>query len=117
MLRCVIQYHFPYESITCLASSRSKGKILEQDGMQFVVEELTAESFNDIDVAFFSAGGSISKEFVPIAVSHGVVCIDNTSYFRMHKGRSTGCSRSQCRRSQMASWHHRQSKLLNHSNG
>ncbi|CVH77059.1 Aspartate-semialdehyde dehydrogenase [Clostridiales bacterium CHKCI006] len=85
MLRCVIQYHFPYESITCLASSRSKGKILEQDGMQFVVEELTTESFNDIDVAFFSAGGSISKEFVPIAVSHGVVCIDNTSYFRMHK--------------------------------
>ena len=45
MLRCVIQYHFPYESIKLLASSRSAGKTVEQDGLSFVVEELTENSF------------------------------------------------------------------------
>ena len=84
MLRCVIEFNFPYESIKLLASARSKGKEISFQDHTFIVDELTKDSFKDVDVAFFSAGGSISKEFVPYAVEAGCVCIDNTSYFRMH---------------------------------
>lgn len=84
MLRCVIEFNFPYESIKLLASARSKGKEITFQDQTFIVEELTKDSFHDVDVAFFSAGGSISAEFVPYAVEAGTVCIDNTSYFRMH---------------------------------
>ena len=83
MLRCVIQYNFPYESIKLLASVRSAGKVLEQDGLSFIVEELTENSFEGIDVAFWSAGGSISEKYVPYAVKAGCINIDNTSHFRM----------------------------------
>lgn len=84
MLRCVIEFKFPYESIKLLASSRSAGKEITFADQTFVVEKLTENSFHDIDVAFFSAGGSVSAKFVPFAVAAGAVCIDNTSYFRMH---------------------------------
>lgn len=85
MLRCVIEFNFPYESIKLLASSRSAGKEITFEDQTFVVEELTENSFENIDVAFFSAGGSISKKFAPYAVRAGAVVIDNTSYFRMQK--------------------------------
>src|SRR5205085_12385976 len=55
-------------------------------GKTFTVEELTHESFRDVQIAFFSAGGSISKEFAPRAVKAGAVVIDNTSAFRMREG-------------------------------
>lgn len=84
MLRCVIQFHFPYESIKLLASSRSAGKEITFMDQSWIVEELTENSFEDVDVAFWSAGGSISAKYVPYAVKAGTVCIDNTSYFRMH---------------------------------
>lgn len=83
MLRCVIQYKFPYESIKLLASARSAGKVLEQDGLSFTVEELTENSFEGIEIAFWSAGGSISEKYVPYAVKAGCINIDNTSHFRM----------------------------------
>ena len=83
MLRCILQYNFPYESIKCLASKRSVGKVLEQDGQKFVVEELTENSFEGVEVAFWSAGGSISAKYMEYAVKAGCVNIDNTSYFRM----------------------------------
>lgn len=83
MLRCVLQYDFPYESIKLLASARSAGSEIEQDGLKFVVEELTETCFEGVDVAFWSAGGSISEKFVPFAVKAGCVNIDNTSHFRM----------------------------------
>lgn len=85
MLRCVIEFNFPFESIKLLASSRSAGKEICFNEHRFIVEELTENSFENIDVAFFSAGGSISKKFVPIAVQAGAICIDNTSYYRMHE--------------------------------
>ncbi len=85
MLRCVLQFDFPYQSITLLASARSEGKIITEQGQSFTVHTLTKDSFKGIDVAFFSAGGSVSAEFVPYAVKAGAVCIDNTSYFRMHE--------------------------------
>lgn len=84
MLRCVIDFNFPYESIKCLASKRSAGKEITHNDISFIVEELTENSFENVDVAFFSAGGSISKQYVPFAVKAECVCIDNTSYFRMH---------------------------------
>lgn len=84
MLRCVFEFNFPFESIKLLASKRSAGKVIEFNDQQFVVEELTANSFHDVEVAFWSAGGSISEKYVPFAVKAGCVNIDNTSFFRMH---------------------------------
>ncbi len=83
MLRCVFQFNFPFESIKLLASARSAGKEVEFEGHTFVVEELTENSFKGIDVAFWSAGGSISEKYMPYAVKAGCVNIDNTSHFRM----------------------------------
>ena len=83
MLRCVFQYNFPFESIKLLASARSAGSTITQNDVEFIVEELTENSFEGIDVAFWSAGGSISEKFVPFAVKAGCINIDNTSHFRM----------------------------------
>ena len=68
MLRCIFQFNFPFESIKLLASARSAGKIIEFENKKFTVEELTEDSFKGIDVAFWSAGGSISEKYVPFAV-------------------------------------------------
>lgn len=83
MLRCVFQFNFPFESIKLLASARSKGKEIEYEGHKFIVEELTENSFEGIEVAFWSAGGSVSAKYMEYAVKAGCVNIDNTSYFRM----------------------------------
>ena len=74
---------FPMKSLRLLASSRSAGSKLKFRGENLEVEELTPKSFKGIDIAFFSAGGSRSKEFVPYAVDSGAVVIDNSSAFRM----------------------------------
>ncbi|KAD2393461.1 hypothetical protein E3N88_40438 [Mikania micrantha] len=77
---------FPYRSIKMLASKRSAGKKYTFEDNEYVVEELTADSFKDVDIALFSAGGSISKEYGPIAVHSGTVVVDNSSAFRMDAG-------------------------------
>ena len=74
---------FPMKSLRLLASSRSAGSKLKFRGEDLEVEELTPKSFKGIDIAFFSAGGSRSKEFAPHAVDSGAVVIDNSSAFRM----------------------------------
>ncbi len=74
---------FPMKSLRLLASSRSAGSKLNFRGENLEVEELTPKSFKGIDIAFFSAGGSRSKEFAPHAVDSGAVVIDNSSAFRM----------------------------------
>lgn len=66
-----------------LASKRSAGKHLNFQGKDYVIEELNHDSFNGVDIALFSAGGSISKEFGPIAVDCGSIVVDNSSAFRM----------------------------------
>ena len=76
-IMCVLKFHF---QITCV---RSAGQKVEFDGKEYVIEELTADSFRDVDIALFSAGGSISKNFAPAAVEHGTIVIDNSSAFRM----------------------------------
>ena len=83
MLRCVFQFNFPFESIKLLASARSAGKEIEFEGHKFIVEELTENSFEGVEVAFWSAGGSISEKYMKYAVEAGCVNIDNTSHFRM----------------------------------
>jgi len=70
-------------SMRPLASAKSAGSYVDFNGEELVVEELTADSFKGIDVALFSAGGSISKEYGPIAVEAGAIVIDNSSAFRM----------------------------------
>jgi aspartate-semialdehyde dehydrogenase len=69
--------------LTLLASARSVGKQLKFKGEEIAVKELTKDAFTGIEIALFSAGGSISKEFAPIAAKAGCVVIDNSSAFRM----------------------------------
>lgn len=75
--------NFPYSSIKMLASKRSAGKRFNFEDKEYVVEELGKDSFKGVDIALFSAGGSISKEFGPVAVESGCVVVDNSSAFRM----------------------------------
>jgi len=82
-LRCLEQRKFPMSSLRLLASARSAGKTMMFDGREITVEELTENSFADTDIVFFSAGGSISKKFCPIAAKAGAVAVDNSSAFRM----------------------------------
>jgi aspartate-semialdehyde dehydrogenase len=77
------QRSFPHGELRLLASSRSAGSTLPYRGERHIVQELTAGSFDGVEIALFSAGGSISREFGPIAVRAGAVVVDNSSAFRM----------------------------------
>ncbi|WP_010649228.1 aspartate-semialdehyde dehydrogenase [Oceanobacillus massiliensis] len=74
---------FPINKLKLLSSKRSAGKRVAFGNKQIIVEEATPESFAGIDIALFSAGGSVSKELAPEAVKHGAVVVDNTSAYRM----------------------------------
>jgi len=78
--------NFPIDELKLLASKRSAGKKLSFRGKTIIVQELTKDSFAGIDLAFFSAGASRSKEFCPAAVESGAIVIDNSSAFRMDDG-------------------------------
>ncbi len=82
-LRCLRERHFPVGKLRLLASGRSRGKKIDFNGTKVTVEELTESSFEGVDIAFFSAGGSISKEFGPLAARAGAAVVDNSSAFRM----------------------------------
>ena len=86
LFRVIEEYNLPVKKMVPLASARSVGKEVEFKGETLKVKELTCEVFEEeeIDIAFFSAGGSVSAKFAPCAASAGAVVIDNTSYFRMH---------------------------------
>jgi aspartate-semialdehyde dehydrogenase len=74
---------FPVSELRLLASERSAGQFLPFQGRQLCVEVLKEDSFDGIDIGLFSAGGSVSAKFAPIAVAAGAVVVDNTSNFRM----------------------------------
>jgi aspartate-semialdehyde dehydrogenase len=74
---------FPIASLKLLASHRSAGEILTFKDEPIMVEKLTHDSFDDVNLVFSSAGSSISKEFIPTAIDKGCLVIDNTSAFRM----------------------------------
>src|SRR5271170_4585355 len=83
MIKTLEKRKFPLSQLTLLASARSAGKELPFRGQPLSVRELAADSFKGIDIALFSAGAGISKEFAPKAVKAGCVVIDNSSAFRM----------------------------------
>lgn len=85
-LKVLEQRNFPIGELKLLASARSAGKTLTFKGVTYTIEELTKDSFHGVDLALFSAGGSISKQFAPIAVDAGAVVVDNSSAFRMTEG-------------------------------
>ena len=87
VLRILEEIEFPLAKLTPLASARSAGQELEFNGEKLVIKELTNEIFEEeeVEIAIFSAGGSVSAEFAPAAVKAGAVVIDNTSHFRMQE--------------------------------
>lgn len=82
MLRVMERRNFPVSSLRLLASPRSAGRTLEFKGKEVTIEPLTLNSFEGIDIALFSAGGDISREYAQAAVDSGAVVIDNSSAFR-----------------------------------
>jgi aspartate-semialdehyde dehydrogenase len=83
-MRAVLEERqFPVGELRLLASERSAGQFLQFGGHQRRVDVLTENSFDNIDIALFSAGGSVSAKFAPAAVSAGAVVVDNTACFRM----------------------------------
>ena len=86
MLELLQEVNLPIERVKALASKRSAGKTLDFKDQVLTIEELTADSFEGVDIALFSAGGGISEIFAPEAVKRGAVVIDNTSHFRMVPG-------------------------------
>lgn len=85
-LRILAQRDFPIGGLTLLASARSAGKSVEFKGRPYTVQELAEDSFADVELALFSAGGAISKQFGPIVCDAGATVVDNSSAFRMAEG-------------------------------
>ena len=83
LIGCLERRGFPVARLKLLASARSAGRTLLFKGQPVAVETLTAESFDGVDIALFSAGASISRQFAPIAAAAGCVVVDNSSAFRM----------------------------------
>ena len=85
LLLVLEKYDFPINKLIPLASSRSAGSKVQYMNREITVLELTETCFdeNDVEIAFFSAGGNISEQFAKFAVEAGAVVIDNTSHFRM----------------------------------
>lgn len=76
---------FPVNHMKFLASANSAGKKIEFKGREYIVEELDENSFNNVEYAFFAAGGAVSEKYAEIAVKNGVTVIDNSSVFRMRE--------------------------------
>ena len=74
-----------------MSSTRSAGKKVVFNGEEFTVQEATPESFKGVDIALFSAGGSI-ETIAPEAAKRGAIVVDNTSAFRMDRKRATCCT-------------------------
>src|SRR6201987_6113120 len=83
LLRVLERRNFPVASLRPISSARSAGKSVQFRGEPVSVQQLSEHSFEKIDVAFFSAGGEISRKYVPIACQADAIAIDNSSVFRM----------------------------------
>lgn len=86
LMGCLERRDFPVRTLKLLASPRSAGKAFRFRGRDVVVEALSPDSFDGVDVALFSAGASISREYAPIAATRGCLVVDNSSAFRMNDG-------------------------------
>lgn len=85
-LNILAERNFPIKQLKLLASARSAGKTATFKGQDYVIEELTHDSFKDVKIALFSAGGGTTKEFAPSAVKAGATVVDNSSAYRMKDG-------------------------------
>lgn len=83
MIHCLEQRNFPVSRLKLLASPRSAGRKMKFRNEEITVQPLSEQSFNDVDIALFSASGSVSRQYAPIAVKAGAVVVDNSSAFRM----------------------------------
>ena len=83
MVQCLKERNFPVKMLRPLASERSLGKAVTFRHQEIPIQVLNEKSFEDIDIALFSAGGSISLKYGPIAAASGAVVVDNSSAFRM----------------------------------
>ena len=83
MVSILQERNFPVADLKLLASARGAGTKMEFKGEEYSVEVLNESSFSGVDIGLFSAGGSVSEKFAPIAGRAGCVVIDNTSAFRM----------------------------------
>ncbi len=83
MLAVLAERNFPVANLRALASCRSAGESVDFGSKSATVQELTPDSFKGIDIALFSAGAAVSKEFAPLAVKAGTIVVDNSSAFRM----------------------------------
>jgi len=86
ILKLLSNREFPINKLKLLSSKRSAGKTVSFNNQVITLEEATPDSFDGIDIALFSAGGSVSEQLAPEAVKRGAVVIDNTSAFRMAEG-------------------------------
>ncbi|GMB91498.1 aspartate-semialdehyde dehydrogenase [Helicobacter ailurogastricus] len=77
---------FPIGRFVPLVSARSAGQKIHAFSQEYTLEQATPESFQGIDIAFFSAGAKVSEQLAPMAVKTGAVVIDNTSFFRLEQG-------------------------------
>jgi aspartate-semialdehyde dehydrogenase len=84
MMNMLESEQFPVSCFTPLASKRSAGKKVTLNGKEWTIEEARPEAFEGVDLALFSAGGSVSKQLAREAVKRGAVVVDNTSAFRMN---------------------------------
>lgn len=86
MLKVLSEKNFPIDKLYLFSSKKSAGSEVEYCGKKYTVEELNENSFEgkDIKIALFSAGGSVSEKYAPIAAKKGVTVIDNSSHFRMN---------------------------------
>jgi aspartate-semialdehyde dehydrogenase len=85
MIEVLEERKFPVDTLLPLASARSAGETVLFQGQDITIEELTKDSFAGIDIALFSAGAEVSREYAPIAATAGAVVIDNSSAWRMDK--------------------------------
>jgi len=83
LLDILVEREFPIANLTLMSSARSAGKRVLVGGKEYAVQEASPEAFQGVDVAFFCAGGQVSREWADIAVAAGALVIDNTSAFRM----------------------------------
>jgi len=86
LLALLAERQFPVGRLTLLASPRSAGQSLEWNGQVLTIQPVSAEAFAGVDVVLASAGGSVSKQWAPVAAAAGAVVIDNSSAFRMDAG-------------------------------
>ena len=83
LLSILVERQFPFANLRLLASPRSAGRRFTVGGKDYTVEAVSEESFENVDIAFFAAGGSISQRWAEVAVRAGALVIDNTSAFRL----------------------------------